>query len=468
MNAQTQIALPTTVADLIEEYDAKVAGLDAAIAAFGQACTAMDLMTTVQGNYVERVFERPTIYPESVRKNLLKSGWHAVYRRLEIDSVATADDKKRFDQALADPPPLTMDNAKATFGDYLLRPRFHVLRGLAEVFTQLDPAYKSHSKVKIGVKGLPKRVILTGWGEYSYGYARDKFRDMMNALAALRGQVPFEWQEFTAISLARQQGEDAVLDGRSYYKRDRREPDNMDKAKAYPTVDRGVTVRQFSNGNAHVFFTPEALRDINLGLAEFYGEVLPDAEPEGVKPSASTAVSKDLQFYWSPPAVVAAALDFAEIHTLDCYRNYDGRPSYRVLEPSCGDGCILDELASRGCRSYGIEYHPQRAAEARAKGHAVLTANFLETVPQPEFDKVVMNPPFYGKHYAKHVRHALKFLKEGGTLVAILPATARYDHDLLADLVTHEREQWHDLPVASFAEVGTNVPTTMLRIGKPK
>jgi hypothetical protein len=39
-----------------------------------------------------------------------------------------------------------------------------------------------------GAKSLPKRVILNRWGEYSYGYARDRFRDMVNALAALRGQ----------------------------------------------------------------------------------------------------------------------------------------------------------------------------------------------------------------------------------------------------------------------------------------
>jgi len=94
----------------------------------------------------------------------------------------------------------------------------------------------------------------------------------------------------------------------------------------------------------------------------------------------------------------------------------------------------------------------------------VLTANFLEALPTGDFDKVVMNPPFYGRHYAKHVRHALKFLKPGGVLVAILPATARYDHDELADLVRNQRESWRDLPVASFADAGTNVPTTMLRI----
>ena len=55
------------------------------------------------------------------------------------------------------------------------------------------------------------------------------------------------------------------------------------------------------------------------------------------------------------------------------------------------------------------------------------------------------------------VRHALKFLKPGGVLVSILPATAHYDHGELEG-------EWRDLPVASFAEAGTNVPTGMLRM----
>jgi SAM-dependent methyltransferase len=180
---------------------------------------------------------------------------------------------------------------------------------------------------------------------------------------------------------------------------------------------------------------------------------------EGVKPSTSTAVAKDLQFYWSPAEVVARALDFAGISTREAYSYGREMPSYRVLEPSCGDGRFLDELRARNCRALGIEYHPGRANEARAKGHSVLTANFLEQPATGDFDKVVMNPPFYGRHYAQHVRHAYKFLAPGGTLVAVLPATAHYDHAELEG-------EWRDLPVGSFSEAGTNVPTGLLRMTK--
>jgi SAM-dependent methyltransferase len=451
------LALPRTVRDLVEEYQTKDAAIEDAIQAFDAAFDQLGMAATVQGAFVAPVGSKSYLHARDLQKNLLASGWKAIYGRLQIDRIASAKDKQLFERTIADPPPLTVENARATFGDYFERPRFHILRGLAEAFADLDPAYKSHAKVRIGVKGLPKRVILNGWGEYGSGYARDKFRDMMNALAAYQGKPAWEHVEMLACNIAHSLGEDAILDGRTYVQPARRV---WEKPEHRATVDRGTTVRKFGNGNAHVFFDKWTLLDINRALAEFYGEVLPDA-PEGeAAKRPGTAVAKDLQFYWSPPAVIAKALELAGVHGSDQYGHGRERPCYRVLEPSCGDGRILDEIRARGHRALGIEFDGGRAAESRAKGHSVLTANFLDQQPTPEFDKVVMNPPFYGRHYVKHVQHALRFLKPGGTLVSILPATAHYDHGELEG-------EWRDLPVASFADAGTNVPTGLLKMRNP-
>lgn len=464
MNA---IALPTSVHDLIEEYQLKHSAIDAAIADVNAAVEDLRMRCCIQGTYVDQLPQAPSMYPDSLRKNLLKSAWRATYNRLRIDELASAKDKKLFDQAIADPPPFTVDNIKATFGDYFVRPRFHILRGLAEVFTSLDPAYKSHSKVKIGVKGLPKRVILSGFGNFS-SWGQDRFKDLVNALAVFQRKPQIGWDELSRIVYDVPMGVEIKFDGRTY-----------EKTVAGETVtvvepDRGISVWRYQNGNAHVVFNKDTLADINRALAEFYGDVLPDVEEDGLPRQTSTAVSKDLQFYWSPPEVVDAAMEYAGIVRQD-QLGWSARQNptvYRILEPSCGDGRILDEIRARGHRGFGIEYDAGRADQARTKGHAVLTANFLEHPATPEFDYVIMNPPFYGKHYAKHVRHAMRFLKPGGTLVAILPATARYDHNELDDMIPKSRwandGPWRDLPVASFAQVGTNVPTTMLRLYKPK
>lgn len=435
---QNALAKQSTVLDLIEEYDEKRVAIDDEVKAFEMAFTRLEMAASIQGKFVAPITKnKPYIYADQLRKNLCKSGWKAIYDRLQIDRIASARDRKLFEQTVENPPELTFDNAKATFGDYLERPRHHILRGLAEVFADLDPAYKSHSKVKIGVKGLPKRVILSNVAGYG-SYGRNKLRDIVNALAAYRGEPLAEHADFAEL-------------------------DNLHSYIRVTDGDadvRGLTVRKFQNGNGHIIFPPDTLLDINRALAEFYGEVLPDAEEEDAKPRAGTSVSKDLQFYWSPQAVIEQALEVAGIYDRSAYSHGSTLPTYRVLEPSCGDGRIMDELRKRGCQSFGIEYHAGRAAEARAKGHNVLTANFLECPPRPEFDFVVMNPPFSGRHYIKHISHALKFLKPGGRLVSILPATAWYDHGEI-------KGSWTDLPVGSFAEAGTNVPTGIVRIGAP-
>lgn len=432
MNA---LARQSTVADLIEEYDEKVANAPAAIAAVHEAWRALEMASSIRGKFGASISRhQPHVLERDVLSALLKSGWKAIYDRLQIDQIASAKDKKLFERTLEDPPALTFETAKATFGDYYRRPRWHILRGLAETFADLDPAFKSHSKVKIGVKGLPKRVIINNVSRYG-SYGRDKLRDMINALAVFNGQPLMDHSEFSELD----------------------ELHGIMGHKAGEVKIRGLTIRKFQNGNAHVFFSPEMLLDINRALAEFYGDVLPDAEDEGVKPRQSTAVSKDLQFYPTPKAVVDEILSAAGVYAP---REYSGAPpALRVLEPSCGDGRILDEIRARGSRGFGIEVHAGRAAEARAKGHSVLTANFLDQPPREEFDAVVMNPPFYGRHYLKHVNHALGFLKPGGTLVTVLPASAWYDHQEL-------KGEWRDLPTASFAESGTNIPTGYLRIRK--
>lgn len=448
-----QIALQSTIHDLLEEYNTKAEGIEQAIKDFEAAETAMGMACTVQGTYVEPVVKKNYLYADSLRKNLLKSGWKAFYNRLNIGALATAKDKALFDRTMADPPPLTFDNAKATFGDYFVRPRFHILRGLAEVFTSLDPAYKSHSKVKIGVNGLPKRVILSGWGSFFSNHAKDKFTDLVNALATYQGLPQYHHQERLYVDDCHQKNEDAKLDGKVVVKENGVE-------RLMP--DRGITIRKFQNGNAHVFFEKWTLLDINRALAEFYGEVLPDVQPDNPEKAPSTEVAKDLQFYWTPRAVVELALDFADIVHKDHFRFGSFPPEITILEPSSGEGHILEVLRDWGYQStLGIEYDPRRAAATRAKGFAVQTANFLEQHPTPVFDRVIMNPPFYGKHYVKHVQHALKFLKPGGKLVSILPATARYDHKILDG-------EWRDLPTASFADSGTNVPTVMLKLHAPR
>ena len=78
----------------------------------------------------------------------------------------------------------------------------------------------------------------------------------------------------------------------------------------------------------------------------------------------------------------------------------------------------------------------------------------LSVVVQRETERIPLQEREEGliKRYKKHVGHAIKFLRPGGRLICILPASAYYDHGNTVG-------EWHDLPVGSFADSGTNIPT---------
>lgn len=461
MNARTEIALLRPLREVVDEYQAKDAGLGEAVAAFDEAKRALERAGAVGGTYAGGAFSRdPWVDAKQLRQRLLVSAWKHVYAGLNIETIAPLADRQRFERELMDPPPFTIDNIRATFGDYIQRPRHHILKGLAEIFGSLDPAFKSHSKVKVGVQGLPKRIILGGFGSYYEGNGKDKLRDILNAMAAYQGKPQVNYQELSLIS---KDGE-ALRDGGEYPDPSRAK---YEEPRAIKVIGRGVWIKRFGNGNAHMHFTPESLADVNCALAEFYGDVLPDAsgdDEERPAKRASTEVARDLQFYPTPVPVIR--------RMIQGWGRLDGK---RILEPSCGDGRIMDALRQLGAVVNGIEVDPGRAATARAKGYSVWAGNFLEIAADPTYDAVVMNPPFYGRHYFKHVSHAAKWLKPKGSLIAILPVTACTDHGLLNEAWAEAhgmawpysgREVWEHLPVGSFSESGTNINTVVFRMTK--
>ncbi|PHM72334.1 DUF4942 domain-containing protein [Xenorhabdus sp. KJ12.1] len=120
------------------------------------------------------------------------------------------------------------------------------------------------------------------------------------------------------------------------------------------------------------------------------------------------------QFYPTKGEVRRRAVDFAEV-----------REGHSVLEPSAGFGDLLYTLPD-GVDILAVEIHPVAAATLRFKGYDAVQGDFL-TLKLTElglFDRILMNPPYSNYRWVYHVLHALSFLKPGGKLVAILPASA--------------------------------------------
>lgn len=345
-------------------------------------------------------------------------------------------------------PTVTVENAHALFAGLQTDAELIFQRGLARAFSELDRRFRSHDAFKIG-----SRIILThmfnDWGSWNY-HSRmfENLADIERVFAVLDQQEP------DPLTLRERVGQD----------RDR------NRTWQSVTETRYFRVKTYKNGNAHLWFTRDDLVEkANRVLAAYYGEVLPDAvEREAVVTpsdlnSRSGALSTELQFYRTPSKVMGILLD-----------NLDIPRGARVLEPSAGDGAIIAALIPTGAKIDAIEVDSGRAEQLNRFPVNVQCVNFLTVNPRPEYDYVVMNPPFYGTHWMEHVKHAFDFLKPGGMLKAILPATAE-----VGDTARHEAfrlwaeghkeyygRMFQDLPPESFIESGTRVNTTILTLRK--
>lgn len=445
---------------IVAEYEMKSAALEGEFATFEAAGSGLRMAASIGGAYGGTSICTGRVTLRELQASLLKSAWRHVWQLYGLEDIASADTKRRVHQMFEAPPPFTVDNIREQFGELVSDPWGSILKGLAEVFSGLDPVYRSHEKMKIGIKGLPKRIIIGGVGgwtgrTFASTYGINKARDVLNALAAYQGKPLITQAELDLLTDDR--NEVRPLENGGTFPHPHRSRYHTEEM--ITVIGRGVWIKRFANGNGHMFFSPDTLRDVNKALSEYYGEVLPDcpeAEDRPTQKRRGTEVCKDLQYYPTPVKVVTELL-----------RDVDWT-GMRVLEPSCGCGRIMDGLKALGAFPHGVEVDAERAAIAASRGHDVLRWNFLDlevnrSTGWGNFDAVVMNPPFYGKHYEQHIRHALDFVRPGGVLLAILPSTARYDHGLLDD----HGVKWRDLPTGSFTESGTNVSTSIARIDIP-
>lgn len=143
---------------------------------------------------------------------------------------------------------------------------------------------------------------------------------------------------------------------------------------------------------------------------------------------------------------------------------------HSVLEPSAGTGAIVRRLPEHMMTTV-YEISPTLCDVLRGLEFDARPADFLTVEPGAFlFDRVLMNPPFSNLQDVAHVRHAFKFLKPGGRLVAIMSPSWRHQERTKA----REFRTWfeqvggevEELPADSFKSSGTSVNTVMVVINK--
>jgi len=144
-------------------------------------------------------------------------------------------------------------------------------------------------------------------------------------------------------------------------------------------------------------------------------------------------------------------------------------PSMLCLEPSAGDGRIVHALREAGVRVvHACEIDDTMRAKCESEGATILGADFLAVPPSAIYDRVLMNPPFIGATYRKHIEHAFRFLRPGGMLVAIAPSKAEFEVSQSEwTLPGCENVAFERVESERFKEEGTNIATIIVRIYAP-
>ncbi|WP_230625378.1 methyltransferase [Cupriavidus necator] len=115
-------------------------------------------------------------------------------------------------------------------------------------------------------------------------------------------------------------------------------------------------------------------------------------------------VPQDFGYFPTPPNVVARLFELAGLS-----------PGMTMLEPEAGTGNIA-RPAAEICTVDCVELLEANVKVLREAGFArsIVQGDFLEQVPTPAYDRIIMNPPFEKQADIRHVTHALNFLAPGG------------------------------------------------------
>ena len=193
--------------------------------------------------------------------------------------------------------------------------------------------------------------------------------------------------------------------------------------------------------------------------AHLFAEVLAQDALEQVLLTGQVVDERqELGAFYTPPHIAAQVIAAADL-----------KAGMTVLEPSAGRGALAAPAYLLGCLVDCVEIDPKSVKLLCSIAfRRVVPGDFLAMRPKPAYDRVVMNPPFARQQDVAHVRHAARFLKPGGRLVAITSAGVLFRTDrrteLLKRLVAAGDGTAEALPDDSFASAGTKVRTALVAL----
>lgn len=452
-----QIITRASIADIARHRNAALDAFERARAAEAEAKAKMEEahnLLKVAAPFAAGLFSHRDVKEITDRHYIDGRVWDSVIHSTALNHLMDKKAKDEFRQQLmTEAPEFTEGNAFATIEQFAAEAGMIFRRGIAEMFSNLDRRFRSHSGWKIG-----GRVILSGaFDDYGHwNYYRDHrstLQDIERTFLLLDGRKPVP--DYAGIV-----GEiDRV-----------RMTDGFRNARQTEVGSEFYTVRIFKNGNVHLWFKRNDLVTLaNRMIGEYYGEVIPEErthEDDGGLHEPKREMAKNFGFFPTPDELAARTVDSASLYTRE--------GTLRVLEPSAGTGQLARRALGKSVSVDCIECQPHLANDLKAAGiyGRVICADFLAIDPAATglYDRIIMNPPFDRERDIDHVMHALKFLKDDGLLVAIMSAHTEFADTRKATAFREHIGKMNgslsDNLRNSFSSVGTNVNTLTLKVWK--
>jgi predicted RNA methylase len=172
-------------------------------------------------------------------------------------------------------------------------------------------------------------------------------------------------------------------------------------------------------------------------------------------------IKKELQYFPTPKNIVKRMIELAEI-----------KPNDMLLEPSAGEGNIIDEFPKDNVK-IAVEIYDKFINVLNNKCcNVVVKFDFLNIQPDEffVFDKVVMNPPFTKQQDIDHILHAWKFLRQGGILVSIVSESPFFRQNIKSiqfrQWLEYNEAEVIELAAGDFKESGTMIKTRIIKVKK--
>ena len=183
-------------------------------------------------------------------------------------------------------------------------------------------------------------------------------------------------------------------------------------------------------------------------------------------------------FYPTPPRVVELISSAITAQRV-AYRN---QGALRVLDPCCGAGAAITQLADNLSQktniliqTYGIELHKERSQTAANLLYRTLSVDLFQTsIANEAFSLLFLNPPYDFDQDKKRAEHAFlvqctRYLAEHGILVFIVPrdklaTSARfisswYENIRFWDFPDPEREDFDQAVLIGFRKASPSAST---------